>query len=358
MRRSRVTASDVAVKAGVSQTTVSVVLSGRDGNGIPEDTRKRVRDAATILGYRPHGLARALARGRTDVFGIVLFHEAPTTDADSYFLRTMLNRLLHNVLGSKRNPLLFASLPYDPLDPYLLNDGRADGFILISPDIDDPVIAFLENQRIPFVSIGTRGDFRAGAWVDVDNEIGVAAAVGRLADAGHRHIAHLSGPHGNWDAEMRQEAFLREMASRCLPVPEGFIACGAFIADEAETVALELLSRPNRPTAIFAGNDNMAIGAYRAARRLNLRLPEDVSIIGFDDIEQAAALSPPLTTLAQPVAEMAESAVTLLTRIAAFPANGEDFSGLRSAVFAPSLVERGSVALISSNVSEEILTRR
>lgn len=339
MRQGRVTASDVAKKAGVSPTTVSVVLSGRDKNGIPEDTRKRVRDAATILGYRPHGLARALARGKTDVFGIILFNEAPTSDADSYFLRTTLNLLLLSVLRSKRNPLLFASLSYNPIDPYVLSDGRADAFILISPATNDPVTTFLDEQRLPFVSIGTRGDFQSGTWIDVDNERGVAAAVECLIAAGHERIAHLAGPAENWDAKMRRKAFLKEMNARNRTVPDDFIVSGAFIADEAEHVACALLSRPDRPTAIFAGNDNMAIGTYRAAQRLGIRIPEELSIVGFDDIESAHILTPPLTTIRQPVAEMVDAAVAMLVGLST-----TNEQNLQSQVFPPILVERGSVA--------------
>jgi LacI family transcriptional regulator len=328
----------VAKKAGVSPTTVSVVLNGRENGGISEDTRKRVRDAATVLGYRPHGLARALARGRTDVFGIVLFNEAPASDGDSYFLRTVLNLLLMEVLRSKRNPMLFASLSYDPMDPYLLSDGRADAFILISPPKDEPIVAFLEQQRQPFVAIGARGDFKAGAWVDVDNAKGVADAVAHLAAAGHRRIAHLAGPKGIWDADMRRTAFVREMKAHDLPVPDPFVISGAFIASEAEAAALALLSRPDRPTAIFAGNDNMAIGVYRAASRLGLRIPDDLSVVGFDDIGHAQDVDPPLTTVRQPLVEMARRAVELLGDLCA-PAEQRPLPQ----VFPTTLVERRSV---------------
>ncbi|MDX1931563.1 MAG: LacI family DNA-binding transcriptional regulator [Capsulimonadales bacterium] len=339
MRRSRVTASDVAKKAGVSPTTVSVVFSNRESNGIPEETRKRVRDAATILGYRPHGLARALARGRTDVIGIVLFQEAPVTDPDSYFLRSILNLLLLDVLRVKRNPLLFASLSYDPIDPYVLADGRADAFILISPEKDEPILGFLEAQGLPFVAIGARAEFRHGVTIDGDNENGVASAIEHLVSCGHTRIAHLAGPVGNWDGDIRREAFVREMQRRGLTVPSHHIVNGAFIMQEAEEAALSLLTRPDRPTALFAGNDNMAIGAYRAAERLELRIPEDLSVVGFDDIEHARVLSPPLTTVRQPIAEMAEAAVRLLVQ-PALPGQPES----RSLVFPTTLTERGSVA--------------
>lgn len=339
VRRSRVTANDVARKAGVSPTTVSVVLSNRESNGIPEETRKRVRDAAMVLGYRPHGLARALARGRTDVIGIILFNEAPTTDPDSYFLRSILNLLLLDVLRAKRNPLLFASLSYDPIDPFILSDGRADSFILISPNKDEPVVAFLEEQHLPFVAIGFRGNFACGTSVDVDNEQAVETAIDHLITRGHTRIAHLAGPTGNWDADLRREAFLQEMRKRKLDVPDHYIVSGAFIMQEAEEAAFCLLDRSDRPTAIFAANDNMAIGAYRAATRLDLRIPEDLSIVGFDDIEHTRVLSPPLTTVRQPVVEMAEAAVHLLV---GYATSGEMSS--RSLVFPTTLMERGSVA--------------
>jgi DNA-binding LacI/PurR family transcriptional regulator len=234
--------------------------------------------------------------------------------------------------------MLFASLSYDPIDPYQLSDGRSDAFILISPPTDDPVVSFLEEQRLPFVAIGVRGDYRAGAWVDVDNEQGVVEAVRHLYAAGHRRIAHVAGPRGNWDADMRRRAFLREMKACSLSVPDDFVACGAFIANEAEEAVLPLLSRPDRPTAIFAGNDNMAIGTYRAASRLGLRIPDDLSVVGFDDIGHAQDLDPPLTTVRQPLPEMAERAVELLVELCS-PAEPRPLPQ----EFPTTLVERRSV---------------
>jgi DNA-binding LacI/PurR family transcriptional regulator len=129
------------------------------------------------------------------------------------------------------------------------------------------------------------------------------------------------------------------METRGLSVPEDYIHSADFLAGRGEEAALALLSRPDRPTAIFAGNDNMAVGAYRAARHLGLRIPDDLSVIGFDDMDFAQVLDPPLSTVHQPIEEMAKTAVELLVALCASLAHP-----LSSRILPTSLVARGSVA--------------
>jgi DNA-binding LacI/PurR family transcriptional regulator len=183
------------------------------------------------------------------------------------------------------------------------------------------------------------GPLPVGSWVDADNERGAAAAVAHLCDAGHTRIAHLAGPPDNANAVVRQAAFRRAMLDRGLPVPDAYIRDGGFLVHTGEAAAGELLSLPERPTAIFAGDDNMALGAYRAARRLGLRIPDDLSLVGFDDADYAHALNPPLTTIRQPLFAMAEAAVELLLARLSDP---ERLHPPR--VLPTELVARGSVA--------------
>jgi LacI family transcriptional regulator, galactose operon repressor len=335
----RVTSDDVAERAGVSRTTVSLVLNGRAGS-IPEATRHRVHEVAARLGYRPNATARALARGRTDVFGIVVY-EDPYADRASYsVLRSLLENLLHAVLRTGRNPMLFANLAGRSIDLAAYGDGRADAFLLLAPRDEDPLVAYLAANRVPFVALARRVDTAgAGSWIDIDNDHGVVAAVEHLMSAGHRRIAHLAGQRENPAARTRREAFYREMRQCGLPVPEAYVLEGRFTARGGEEAATDLLSLPERPTAIFAGNDNMAMGAYRAARRLGLRVPDDLSLVGFDDAEYAPALDPPLTTVRFPRPEMAEGAAELLTDLIHHPERPH-----RPRVLPTELVLRSSVA--------------
>jgi LacI family transcriptional regulator len=312
MMHRRVTSRDVAERAGVSQTTVSLVLNDRGGTSIPEETRRRVHAVAAGLGYHPHASARALAKGRTDVLGIVIADEADFDGPDQFFQRKILHGLIHAVFRARRNPMLYSNLPHDPPDLHPFGDGRADGFLLVARGENDPLVAYLNERRIPFVVLAARVETAVGSWVDADNERGAAAAVAHLCDAGHTRIAHLAGPPGNANAAVRQAAFHRAMHERGLPVPEAYVRDGGFLSHTGEKAAGELLSLPERPTAIFAADDNMALGAYRAARRLGLRIPDDLSLVGFDDADYAQALDPPLTTLRQPLLAMAEAAVELL----------------------------------------------
>jgi DNA-binding LacI/PurR family transcriptional regulator len=315
----RVTSHDVAERAGVSRTTVSLVLNGR-AVSIPEATRHRVHEVAARLGYRPNATARALARGQTDVFGIVLY-EDPYADRASYsVLRSLLESLLHAVLRTGRNPMLFANLAGRPIDLAAYGDGRADAFLLLAPRDEDPLVGYLATNRVPFVALARRIEpVGAGSWIDIDNDRGVAAAVEHLAAVGHRRIAHLAGQQENPTARARREAFQREMRQRGLTIPDAYLRVGRFTARGGEDAATELLSLPERPTAIFAANDNMAMGAYRAARRLGLNIPDDLSIVGFDDAEYAPALDPPLTTVRFPRQEMAEGAAELLNDLIHHP---------------------------------------
>jgi LacI family transcriptional regulator len=335
----RVTSRNVAERAGVSQTTVSLVLNNRAGASIPEETRRRVRDVAARLGYRPHASARALARGRTDVLGIVLADEPDFGGPDQFFQRQVLHGLIHSILRAGRNPMLYANLAHDPADLHTFTDGRADGFLLVAPAENDPLVAFLEERRLPFVALATRLETRIGSWVDADNETGAATAVAHLCDAGHTRIAHLAGPPGNANAALRLAAFRRTMAERNLPVPAAYIRDGGFLSHTGEIAATQLLSLPERPTAIFAADDNMALGAYRAARRLGLCFPHDLSLVGFDDADFAQALDPPLTTIRQPLLALAEAAVELLIARLSEPDRAPP-----PRVLPTELVSRGSVA--------------
>jgi LacI family transcriptional regulator, galactose operon repressor len=339
MRRQRVTSHDVAETAGVSRTTVSLVLNGRAGGSIPEETRRRVREVASRLGYRPNAPARALARGRTDIFGIVLFEQPSFDRAGQFFQRTLLDGLLHAVLRAGRNPMLYAHWPGASSDLHSFGDGRADAFLLLAAREEDPLLAYLATHRLPFVSLGRRMDASLGSWVDVDHEGSVDAAVGHLAQLGHRRIAHLAGASSNPAARARCEAFRRAMAARGLPVSDSSIRDGGFVAGTGEEAAAALLSLPAPPTAIFSANDQMAMGAYRAARRLGLSIPRDLSIIGFDDADYAQALDPPLTTVRYPLFPMADAAVELLTELLLHPEHPP-----RPRVFPTELIVRGSAA--------------
>jgi LacI family transcriptional regulator len=339
MKHRRVTSHDVAERAGVSQTTVSLVLNDRGGPNIPEATRQRVREVAACLGYRPHASARALARGRTDVLGIVISDEPDFDGLDQFFQRKILHGLIHAAFRAGRNPMLYPNGIHGPPDLHSFCDGRADAFLLVAPSENDPLVAFLTRCRLPFVALAARIETEFGSWVDADNEGGAAAAVTHLCDAGHARIAHLAGPPANANAAIRRAAFQRVMRERGLPVPDPFIRDGGFLSHTGEQAAFELLSQPDRPTALFAADDNMALGAYRAARSLGLRIPDDLSLVGFDDADHARAVDPPLTTVRQPLIAMAEAGVELLVARLSQPERPP-----LPRVLPTELVARGSVA--------------
>lgn len=301
------TLSDVAQAAGVSPMTVSRVIN-KDAN-VRAATRERVEAAITALNYAPNTAARLLA-GATRA-RIALVYGNPS----AAYLSEVLLGCLSQATRSDAQLLLVNC--EDSLDPEevagrVLAD-RPDGVILPSPFCDTPgVAARLLAGGVAVTALASGAAPEGASAVTIDDRRAAADMTRRLLDLGHRRIGFISGARNQVASIRRLEGFRQALAEAGVAADEALVAAGDFTYRSGLTAAHRLLDLAPRPTAIFASNDDMAAAVVAAAHRRHLDVPEDLSVCGFDDTALATTIFPELTTVHQPVAEMAQAAVEIL----------------------------------------------
>ncbi|MGW2890049.1 LacI family DNA-binding transcriptional regulator [Streptomyces griseoruber] len=302
---------DVAERAGVSKATVSKVLNGRQDLNVRPETRRRVHEAAEALGYRPHSGARALAGASTHALALLV----PALDNPTYVT-------IARGAYQRSRELGYLSLLAEDFDGQeadesfndLVQEGRVDGLLIASARPGHPLLKALRASPVPhvFVNRSVEGSERN---VTMDVARSSVTALDHLHSLGHRAVGHIAGPPGITPSDTRKEAFLRHAGE--LGLSAALVASGDFTEDGGGSAALELL-RPvdadGHPpvTALYTSSLAQAMGAMAAIRSLGLRVPEDVSVIGNDDLPVAAHLHPPLTTVAMPLYELGTAAVDAL----------------------------------------------
>jgi LacI family transcriptional regulator len=322
---------DVARHAGVSQATVSRVMRG-DSKVTPQ-TREVVLRAAEELGYAPDTAAQALITRRTSSVAVVV----PDLANPLYpQLITAAQAELH--AAGYRMFLLNAR--FGDVDDHVrrLRGRTVDGVLLATSIIDSPTVAEFLRRGLP-TALVIRGV--EGVAVDTfiaDDEAGCALAAGHLTGLGHRRIGMISGPANTTSGRDRVRLFRAALRHDQVELPEPLVAHSPYTFESGAELALRLLGRAQPPTALFCASDVLAFGAMHAIRRAGLRVPGDVSVVGFDDVAMAGWEMIGLTTIRQPIEQMArESVRTLLGRI-----SGEDATPRRRRVFAVEFVERGT----------------
>ncbi|MEV5960335.1 LacI family DNA-binding transcriptional regulator [Kribbella sp. NPDC051952] len=325
----RPTLKDIAAETGLSMAAVSYALRGL--HGTPE-TRQRVQDAADRLGYQADPVARALASGRSGSVGVLC---ASLEDLWQQRLAAALGREL---LAPNRNAWIIDSAGDADRQLELaqhLVDHRADAIVVIP--INPAAKGWIEiAAQAPVIAIGDAlPGAKAKSEVVLDNETGVSTALRRLADAGHRQVAVLS-PTRRFEVERPAEEIAQRVA-RDLKLKVRILQCPHDLAG-ATDVARALLTSNSRPTGILALADSMAFGVYAASRELGLRIPDDLSLLGYDDQPMSQLLTPPLSTFHWPLDVLVDHVVTRVT--SAIDTNRR----VRRTTIAPTLIERGSVA--------------
>lgn len=309
---SEINMQKIADIAGVSRATVSRVLSTPDK--VKPETRALIRGIMEECGYIYHAGAADLLKKRTHILGLIM----PSV-MSSVFANTILAvQKAANELGMS---LLLGCSEFNPakeseiLRQFLAR--RVAGIIMIGFYWqNENLIIDLYKNGIPSVVIWDSPNNPKLCQVGFDNAKASAHATQYLVDLGHRKIGMISGPRNQAGrVEERISGFLDSMRSNGLDVPDGWIASGDPSIATGEKNALDLLGSPERPTAIYVASDMMAIGAIGAAKKLGLRVPEDVSIVGFDNIDFASHTNPPLTTVAVPEREMSVMATHLITQL-------------------------------------------
>lgn len=337
-KRRVATIKEVALRAGVSQMTVSRVLNQK--SIVKSATREKVEAAMTELNYRPNMLARGLAGGKSFLIGFLYYNP-------SY---GYLNEFLNGALDECRelgHHLVVEAIDVDALQSEpsryaeLVRGIGVDGLIVNPPLSENhDLIAALHNTGLPFVRIA-HGELSCADLSVIINDTEAAKMMTlHLIEQGHKRIAFILGARNHTSSAMRLVGFKAAMARHKLHIDRNYVASGDFTFLSGIEAANTLLSLPEPPTAIFASNDEMAAGVIAAAHKNNLRVPEDLSIAGFDDTAIAQAVWPPLTTIRQPVADMARKSVSLLADSMTF---GEVELAERLHILDVALIERDSV---------------
>lgn len=329
---------DIARKVGVSISTVSYALNGGP-KPVAAPLKERILTAAAELNYRPSRVAQRLVTKRSDTVAVYVPRVASSLPHSS-FVQLMLGGVLQEASAFGLDVLLFTSHKQDTahqVEQSLL-DGRADGCVFIGEEGVEGALDRLIAEGANVTAVGVSP--RAGVGcVACDNRAGVAAVVEHLTELGHTRIGHLHGRLSHWDGAERLQAFRQELQQRNLDIREEWIADGCFEPEPSIVVARDMLSQKDRPTALFCANDESALATLRVARALGLKVPLDLSVVGYDDSPFADLATPPLTSVRQPSREMASLAVQMLVR----RMNGEihDFN---HAILQPTLVVRASTA--------------
>lgn len=339
----KVTLADIARKSTVSLSTVSLVL--RDKPGIPPETRQRVLETARELGYKYKARSssrNAPAPSPLRSLGVIIKidHDVPPP-ANPFYLHVMAG--IEEACRKQKINLLYATLPVDdnnvPVElPRLLTEQHADGLLLVGTYVDSAFGTLFTARREPVVLVDAYSSLNEFDSVLSDNVGGAAAAVSYLIEHGHRHIGMVGGhPQAYPSLRERRQAFVQTLSAHGL-------ACTA-VADTglnpqaAMAATGQLLQDHPELTALFGVNDEVAIAAMRAAQSLGRRVPDDLSVIAFDDIELAQHVSPALTTMKVDKVGMGRLAVQLIGNRLEFPESERVI-----AVLKPRLIERASVA--------------
>lgn len=333
------TIRDVAERADVSVASVSRVLNGVDS--VAEETKKRVVEAAKALQYVPHSGARSLSTSKTQTIGVIL------PDLYGEFFSELIRGMdvaarslgYHLIVSSSHDDAEEASAAIRSMR------GRVDGLIVLSPHLDAANLAAGLAGRTPVLLMNGGADVGRPSIV-VDNHGGAVLAVKHLIATGRHRIAHITGPAGNLEAEARLAGYLEAMAHAGLPT---VVVDGEFTQSSGHAAGLKLARCDQRPDAVFAANDIMAVGAMLALQDAGLRVPEDIALIGFDDVPIAALVRPGLTTLKIQIAETGRGALERLVRL--INAAGDAIADTACEVVRPELVVRPSSHPASPTIS-------
>ncbi|MEY9842340.1 LacI family DNA-binding transcriptional regulator [Streptacidiphilus sp. EB103A] len=338
-----VTLEDVARVAGVSRATVSRVING--STTVDPAMRRLVEDAVAATDYVPNRAARSLVTRRTDSIALVVSEAEQRTVADPFlgrmFTDPFFGRMVTGVMEVIRpRGVQLVLMLVDDADSRThlvsyLRQGHVDGVVLISGHAADPLPGLLAEAAVPAVLSGRPGQTTPISFVEADQRAGTVLAVDHLVTTGRRRIATLTGPLDMPSAQERLAGFRQAMAAHGLE--EAGMVEGDFTQAGGAAAMRLLLEQSPDLDAVFIASDLMALGAVPVLNRAGRRIPEDVALVGFDDSSAALACDPQLTTVRQPLEEMAARMATLLLQQIAEPE-----VSLQSVVFHPTLVVRGS----------------
>jgi LacI family transcriptional regulator len=330
-----VTLNDLAKELHLSIATMSRALS-RPETVAPE-TRRRVLEAVKKSGYRPNGIARSLRTQETRTIGIVV------SDIRNPFFAAIV-KAVDDVARANRYTVLICNADEDGKNEeaalQLFLDRQVSGVIHCSTGANLDLLHEFQRRGVPIIDLDRQSGLEDVDTVVLDNEAGASMAANHLVELGHRRIGFIAGPRHLSNSQKRLEGFRKALRRAGVPLTRELVEYGDFREESGYQAARKLLELPNPPSALFVSNNEMTAGALAAVRDRGVRVPRDLSLVGFDDARWARYLDPPLTVVAQPTQAMGQKAgELLLTRL-------RRKNGPQLAVFEPQLVIRGSTARV------------
>lgn len=301
--------------AGVSRTTVSFVLNNLEGVSISEATRQRVLEAAGKLNYHPNAAGRKLVSGKSDTLGLVLYQSPEQVFADAFLPQVILG--VEQAALQQGFHVLLKPVEPEGAEGYarLINENHVDGIILSGPRQDDQEILRLHRDGVPVMLLGQLPESDL-PFVDVNAASGAETAVKHLVDLGHQRIGMITNaPLSYTSAQQRRSGYIQALRSADLKADEALIKEGNYTPASGYSAMLDLLNESPRPTAVFIASDVVAMGAILAVRRAGMQPPQDMAIVGFDDIPLAEYFDPPLTTIRLPAYGLGWAAGERLIRL-------------------------------------------
>ncbi|WP_119393974.1 LacI family DNA-binding transcriptional regulator [Salinibius halmophilus] len=329
-----ITIKQVSELSGVSKSTVSRVITGK--GSVSAASRKRVEQAIEQLGYRPNQVAQSLKRQQSDMIGLLVVH------LGSPFYAELMGGV-QEALRELGKDLIVASgygtIEGEKRAVETLRSRGCDGLICFFEGEHPPEYLRLLSNQMPIVVLNRRDLEEMFSCISIDNYHGSCLATQHLIDNGHRDIVYFSGPNSLYDANQRLSGFVDTMRKNGLTVDEGSIVTGQYSPDSGYERLLQLSKhRQQLPSAIYAADDDIAAGVYRAARELGVDIPGDLSIIGYDNADFSQHMYPGLTTIKQPLKDLGKQSVILMQSLL-------QQEHVDSETIKPEVIERKSVKL-------------
>jgi len=303
-----VTIKDIAKLAGVAPSTVSRVVTGRPGVG--DEMRAKIWQLIKEHNYRPNSVARSLVKRRLETIGILVPRGRTAFFENPFFADVLMGAT--EAAAQENFDVLVYTGSREKKGARVLQERKVDGLLAVGLREDDASIPLIKEE---LTTVFVNRQIKDAAWVSVDNKEGVSKAVAHLIELGHRQIGFIGGPEKMEISELRKAGYLDAHRKFGLAVRPEYMAAGNFDEESGYAAATKILNSNPRPTAIFAANDLMAIGALKAAKNLSLVVPDDLSLCGFDNIHSSSHTDPPLSTVKLPAFQMGQLACQLLLQL-------------------------------------------